>query len=153
MVLLVHEARGSLSIRLEKRKFCKFKIGCMASLGGLFCCMSMLVFVSVVFLFTRLLVLVRGSVLKGFNYRVGAYKTSSYECRFTDMNLSVNFYTIQFFFIRISFILFDLEILLVLPVLYLKYTGGSAIIGVFVIFLVFILVGTLYEIYGGFLSF
>nr|YP_008083031.1 NADH dehydrogenase subunit 3 [Ascidiella aspersa]CCO25810.1 NADH dehydrogenase subunit 3 [Ascidiella aspersa] len=115
--------------------------------------MSMLVFVSVVILFTGLLVLVGGSVLKGFNYGIGVYKTSSYECGFTDMNLSINFYTMQFFFIGISFMLFDLEILLVLPILYLKSTGGSVVMCIFVIFLIFILAGTLYEIYGGFLSF
>nr|NP_786962.1 NADH dehydrogenase subunit 3 [Ciona savignyi]BAC57010.1 NADH dehydrogenase subunit 3 [Ciona savignyi] len=63
-----------------------------------------------------LLLLYLGSItLKGFVLNIFNSSFSAYECGFTTMGNYKNFYTMQFFIIGLSFMLFDLEILLFLP--------------------------------------
>jgi len=74
-----------------------------------------------------------------------------YECRFEDLYSKVQGFSIQFFIVRMSFMLFDLEICLFLPrvVSFFLVTTFQ----LFMLFFLFILfVFYLYELYVGGLS-
>nr|CUH72617.1 NADH dehydrogenase subunit 3 [Rhopalaea idoneta] len=93
-----------------------------------------------VFLFFLGFLNVKGSVV---DFSFG--KNLIYECGYTEINSFLNFYTMQFFMIALSFMLFDMEIILVLPALYmLDFSVLSGVVVVF--FLVFLLLGLLYEL-------
>lgn len=79
-------------------------------------------------------------------------KGSSYECRFVDINQARNTYTIQFFIIRLSFILFDLEILLIVPIAFVRVELGGRVF-LIVVFLSLVAIATYYEVLSRFVEF
>ena len=44
-------------------------------------------------------------------------KGNAYECRYSDLSELRCLYSLQFYVIRLSFMVFDLEVLLILPIL------------------------------------
>jgi len=65
------------------------------------------------------------------SYDIG--KKFIYECGFKDLNDQLDTYTIQFFMIRISFILFDLEIILIIPIVGIFNSIGLVLFFFFII--------------------
>lgn len=95
------------------------------------------------------------SVLKGLYGNVGGNfldKVGPYECGFIDSNSPLNTYTIQFFIIGLSFMLFDLEILLIVPLI-LTYTELSSAFLCIAIFLLVASLAAYYELFGGVVDF
>lgn len=86
------------------------------------------------------MVLLRGKLFLGQDTRIEFGKSVIYECGFKDINVSdFNTYTMQFFLIRVSFILFDLEIIIIIPIV-----GVYSVISmVCILFFVFLLVVSL----------
>nr|YP_001481147.1 NADH dehydrogenase subunit 3 [Phallusia fumigata]CAL24357.1 NADH dehydrogenase subunit 3 [Phallusia fumigata] len=83
---------------------------------------------------------------------VGGDKGSSYECGFVDMNESLNTYTMQFYIIGLSFMLFDLEILIIIPVILVGLDMWGAVVGMS-LFLMVVSVAAYYEVLGGVVEF
>nr|YP_009357189.1 NADH dehydrogenase subunit 3 [Ciona robusta]SBU37557.1 NADH dehydrogenase subunit 3 [Ciona robusta] len=76
---------------------------------------------------SSLLLFIGTLVMKGFVLNIFNASFSSYECGFMTMMNFKNFYTMQFFIIGLSFMLFDLEILLFLPFIYSESTNSPSI--------------------------
>lgn len=72
---------------------------------------------------------------------------SSYECGFDPMVITRFFFSYRFYLISILFIVFDVEISLILPVPFLVSIDISFFIFFFFIFV--LLVGLVYEYYCG----
>nr|YP_001481136.1 NADH dehydrogenase subunit 3 [Phallusia mammillata]CAL23078.2 NADH dehydrogenase subunit 3 [Phallusia mammillata] len=86
----------------------------------------------------------------------GGDKGSSYECGFVDMNESMNTYTMQFYIIGLSFMLFDLEILIIIPMVVTGAEGYEALSAWGLgksFFLVVVSMAAYYEVMGGVVSF
>nr|YP_003331400.1 NADH dehydrogenase subunit 3 [Aplidium conicum]CAX68849.1 NADH dehydrogenase subunit 3 [Aplidium conicum] len=69
-----------------------------------------------------------------------------YECGYTEINSYIIFYTMQFFMVALSFLLFDMEIILMLPFLYVNYFSFVSA-GLAVLFLGLLMLGLLYEVF------
>nr|QXF29961.1 NADH dehydrogenase subunit 3 [Artemia salina] len=89
-------------------------------------------------------------VLLGKKVYFDREKSSPFECGFDPMNSSRNPFSIRFFVITLIFLIFDVEITLLLPLVFLN---GSYLGGILVIFFSFILIaGVFYEWKEGALS-
>nr|YP_009240931.1 NADH dehydrogenase subunit 3 [Neoscona adianta]ALF63165.1 NADH dehydrogenase subunit 3 [Neoscona adianta] len=72
---------------------------------------------------------------------------SSYECGFNVKSIARMFFSFRFFLISILFLIFDIEIALMLPIPYLMLSGDKMMI-IYMFFLVLVL-GLVYEyMYG-----
>lgn len=91
-------------------------------------------------------------VLVGFSVIRWRDKSASYECGFVDINSATNTYTLQFFVIRLSFMLFDLEILLIIPMLVLGLELRHLVFANLRV-VIAVSVAAYYEIFGGVVDF
>ncbi len=66
---------------------------------------------------TAFLIYLGTKFLPRIDWDLAKDKRSSYECRFSDLSELGCLYSLQFYVIRLSFIIFDLEILLIIPIL------------------------------------
>lgn len=99
------------------------------------------VFVYVGFTFLLTLLLIFGGLL-GFKLKANAEKGSPFECGFDPTGVCRVPFCIKFFMIRIIFLVFDVEVALIFPIVY----GGYQVIT----FLLVLLAGLVYEwVYGG----
>lgn len=69
-----------------------------------------------------------------------------YECGYTEINTVSNFYTLQFFAVALSFMLFDLEIILVIPLVYVLSISYIVVV-VGSVFLGVLMLGLSFEVY------
>nr|QNV12123.1 NADH dehydrogenase subunit 3 [Amaurobius fenestralis] len=76
--------------------------------------------------------------------------SSSYECGFDPMSVTRMSFSYRFFLISILFIIFDVEISLMLSLPYLVESSISMFI--FIMFLLILIIGLLYEYYCGSLN-
>jgi len=95
----------------------------------------LIVYIFWIVLVLFLLFFLGGKLFWGQDTRVEAGKVFIYECGFQDLNDQVDTYTIQFFLIRVSFMLFDLEIILIIPLVGLYNVVGLVLL--FIFFLLF----------------
>jgi len=81
-------------------------------------------------------------------------KVSAYECGFNPFEMSINRFDVQFYLVAIIFIVFDIEISYVFPLIFSLNVYSIFTSSLFIIFcFVFILlVGYLYEVYLGILD-
>src|SRR6185503_4028190 len=99
------------------------------------------------------ILLILACLLIGVSYLLtaknGDYeKTSAYECGFNAFNDARSGYFFNFYIIAILYIIFDLEILFLLPyslMVHAMHTGKAVI----VLFLVFLILGYIYEYCSG----
>ena len=66
---------------------------------------------------TSLLIYLRSKSLPGIDWDVVKDKGNAYECRYSDLSELRCLYSLQFYVIGLSFMIFDLEVLLILPIL------------------------------------
>lgn len=100
----------------------------------------MIVYLIFCSLLVGVLVLLGGKLFLGQDTGVEFRKSVMYECGFKDINVNdFNTYTMQFFLIGVSFMLFDLEIIVIIPIVGVY----SMISMVCVLFFVFLLVVSL----------
>lgn len=77
----------------------------------------MVVFLRLIVRVTSLLIYLRSKSLPGIDWDVVKDKGNAYECGYSDLSELRCLYSLQFYVIRLSFIIFDLEVLLILPIL------------------------------------
>ena len=77
-------------------------------------------------------------------YSKGIYQV--YECGFSEINNIANFYTLLFYIVALSFMLFDIEIILFMPYIYIIFFSFNTKLIVFFFFF-FLIVRLCYEIY------
>nr|YP_009117193.1 NADH dehydrogenase subunit 3 [Neoscona theisi]AJE26549.1 NADH dehydrogenase subunit 3 [Neoscona theisi] len=75
---------------------------------------------------------------------------SSYECGFNVKSVARMFFSFRFFLISILFLIFDIEIALMLPIPYLMLSGDKMMI-IYMFFFVLVL-GLIYEYFYGSLN-
>lgn len=77
----------------------------------------MVVFLFLIIGITSFLVYLRSKSLPRINWDLAKDKRSAYECGYSDLSELGCLYSLQFYVIRLSFIIFDLEVLLIIPIL------------------------------------
>ena len=92
------------------------------------------------------LVLLGGKLFLGQDTGFEIGKSVMYECGFKDINVTdFNTYTMQFFLIRVSFILFDLEIIIIIPIVRV-YSMIGLVCMLFFVFLMVVSLALGYEL-------
>lgn len=110
----------------------------------------------IIFLFVLVIVVVLVSFVGGVFFVVSYKKLldregfSSYECGFNILSKARIFFSLRFFLISILFLVFDVEIALILPLPFIFYNSGA--ITIFYIFFIVLIVGLLYEYFYGSLN-
>lgn len=99
-------------------------------------------FIAVAFIITGLLLWVGSKTLKRYINDIAKGKEVSYECRYADLSELRCLYSLQFYIVRLSFIIFDLEILLFVPLLVSLSISFRALLrrSIFLSFIIILLV-------------
>lgn len=84
-----------------------------------------------------------------FKNLIDRERVSSYECGFDINSKTRTTFSYRFFLISILFLIFDVEIALILPVPYFTFGGGSLY---FLLFLFILVAGLLFEYFSGILK-
>nr|YP_008082992.1 NADH dehydrogenase subunit 3 [Halocynthia spinosa]CCO25771.1 NADH dehydrogenase subunit 3 [Halocynthia spinosa] len=108
-------------------------------------------FVFLVFLICGLLCLIGIFSLGGDTVFYNLGEGVDYECGFESLYSKGGGFSLQFYIVGLSFLLFDLEISLFLPLVGVLPTGGVFFV-VGVVFLLILLLGYLFELGAGALS-
>ena len=66
---------------------------------------------------TAFLIYLGSKSLPRIDWDIVKDKRNAYECRYSDLSELRCLYSLQFYVIRLSFIIFDLEVLLIIPIL------------------------------------
>ena len=117
--------------------------------------MFFLFYINQAFLYVLLGIVLFLFKLRGLEYPVKKYKgkpeAESYECGFSSLTKIYKNYSLQFFLVALSFMLFDLEIGLFLPVVGRMFLSSFSfyVRGVFLLIITFIY---LYEVKLGILK-
>ena len=77
----------------------------------------MIVFIALIFGVTSFLIYLGSKSLPRIDWDIVKDKRNSYECRYSDLSELRCLYSLQFYVIGLSFIIFDLEVLLIIPIL------------------------------------
>nr|YP_009029838.1 NADH dehydrogenase subunit 3 [Clavelina oblonga]CAL24380.1 NADH dehydrogenase subunit 3 [Clavelina oblonga] len=97
-----------------------------------------------IFFFLILLTYLGFNMMKGELQSMFIIKQDTYECGYGELLYTQSFYTMQFFLIALSFMLFDLEIIFVLPFIFSEIFGFFSFLFI-IIFLTVLMVGLLFE--------
>ena len=79
--------------------------------------LQLVVFLRLIVRVTSLLIYLRSKSLPGIDWDVVKDKGNAYECGYSDLSELRCLYSLQFYVIGLSFMIFDLEVLLILPIL------------------------------------
>nr|YP_010276196.1 NADH dehydrogenase subunit 3 [Aphaenogaster japonica]UHY39318.1 NADH dehydrogenase subunit 3 [Aphaenogaster japonica] len=72
-------------------------------------------------------------------------KTSPFECGFNPLSINHLPFSIQFFMISLIFLIFDIEIALLIPLIFCFYTFNYTMIYTSIIFIIILIYGLLME--------
>ena len=78
---------------------------------------QLIVFMCLILGVTAFLIYLGSKSLPRIDWDIVKDKRNSYECRYSDLSELRCLYSLQFYVIRLSFIIFDLEVLLIIPIL------------------------------------
>ena len=101
----------------------------------------MVVFVSLILGVTAFLMYLRSKSLPGIEWDIAKDKGNAYECGYSDLSELGCLYSLQFYVIGLSFIIFDLEVLLIIPILISLALSVSSLLlsGLFLAFVILLL--------------
>ena len=105
----------------------------------------MVVFVSLILRVTAFLIYLRSKSLPGMEWDLAKDKRNAYECRYSDLSELRCLYSLQFYVIRLSFMIFDLEVLLIIPILISLALSASSLV-LSALFLAFVILLLFLEI-------
>nr|APU51272.1 NADH dehydrogenase subunit 3 [Modiolus modiolus] len=106
----------------------------------------MRLFLSVLVLLVLSVGLLLLSMGVSFQASEGREKGSPYECGFECVNSARTSFSIRFFLLGVLFVVFDVEIVLLVPALFLVYGGLSSWgVSCFLLFMIALVLGCLYE--------
>jgi len=77
----------------------------------------LIVFLCLILRVTSFLIYLGSKSLPGMEWDIAKDKGNAYECRYSDLSELRCLYSLQFYVIGLSFIIFDLEVLLIIPIL------------------------------------
>nr|YP_009446145.1 NADH dehydrogenase subunit 3 [Modiolus kurilensis]ASB29945.1 NADH dehydrogenase subunit 3 [Modiolus kurilensis] len=73
-------------------------------------------------------------------------KSSCYECGFEPIRTARSSFSLRFFLLGVLFVVFDVEVVMMVPILFGVSVGGSAVsIICLILFIIVLVVGCLYE--------
>ena len=83
----------------------------------------------------------RSKSLPGIEWDIAKDNGNAYECRYSDLSELGCLYSLQFYVIGLSFIIFDLEVLLIIPILISLALSVSSLLlsGLFLAFVILLL--------------
>lgn len=110
----------------------------MIKLGSLFVAVVVILGVRILFIFLNVVFMVKG--------QWNREKVSPYECGFDPVGPSRVRFSLRFYVVIILFVIFDVEVVLIVPLLFTFY-GTKSLVGVraWVLFMVIMVLGCLYE--------
>lgn len=94
------------------------------------------------------------NIIIGFIYAADSEKVSAYECGFSPLGETREKFNISFYLIGIVFLIFDLEIILALPLIssILTLETGLTSYWVVILFIIILTIGYIYEWKSGVLD-
>nr|YP_010990597.1 NADH dehydrogenase subunit 3 [Nisia atrovenosa]WOW98924.1 NADH dehydrogenase subunit 3 [Nisia atrovenosa] len=97
----------------------------------------------IISLLTFLIILILTMISK--KMKINFYKSSPFECGFMNMSSPRKSFSINFFFIAIMFLIFDTEISIILPFMYMKMLKMNECILSFILIMLTISLGLYME--------
>jgi len=91
------------------------------------------------------IILVVTSIILSKNIKDDKEKSSPFECGFDPLCSSRTTLTVRFYLIAIIFLIFDVEIVLILPLILTKPTNSKFWLITLTLFLIILIVGLFYE--------
>nr|YP_010535408.1 NADH dehydrogenase subunit 3 [Argas ricei]UYB77982.1 NADH dehydrogenase subunit 3 [Argas sp. San Antonio ARK-2022a]UYB77995.1 NADH dehydrogenase subunit 3 [Argas ricei] len=85
------------------------------------------------------------SIITKYNKKMNKEKYTPFECGFDPFSISRLPFSLRFFMITIIFLIFDIEIIILLPIPFLSQTPNWNYPLIFIIIIMIILFGLLYE--------
>jgi len=74
-----------------------------------------------------------------------AEKVSPYECGFSPLGDARQSFSVQFYLVALLFLIFDLEVLFIFPFAVVQYESNFYAFWIFIIFLIILTIGFIYE--------
>merc|ERR1712228_760674 len=106
---------------------------------------QLIVFICLIIRVTSFLIYLRSKSLPRMDWDIVKDKGNAYECRYSDLSELRCLYSLQFYVIRLSFIIFDLEVLLIIPILISLALSASSLV-LSALFLAFVILLLFLEI-------
>nr|BCP51381.1 ND3 [Valvata hokkaidoensis] len=92
------------------------------------------------------ILIIVGKILGSMSPILESEKKSSFECGFDPLSIMRTPFSTRFFLLAVIFLIFDIEIVLLLPILFLwKQKCNLFLIGSLILFLIILLIGVFHE--------